>query len=245
MEEYQRVIEKRRTELTAHPIYKELTDIESLKIFMSYHVYAVRDFMDLLKKLQANYASSDSPWNAGLSTSVGRFITEIVLDEQFDIGPEDEIISHYHMYLKGMDELGVEPVSNDLPAVKGFRGTNERITRAGPLSAVTSFYYGREKLIPEMFQEILDSIDQKASKYLTHYLKRHIECDEEDHGPRALEMLEHEMGKFKDSHPYPADEEVIGIALRSLDNRERYWDYIYGIIKRKKYEQQNKSRGAK
>ena len=50
-----------RTELLSHPIYKETTTPERLKIFMKHHVFAVWDFMSLLKRLQRSVTYVEIP----------------------------------------------------------------------------------------------------------------------------------------------------------------------------------------
>ncbi len=40
--------------LAAHPIYQHLNSLEAIECFMKYHVFAVFDFMSLLKSLLYN-----------------------------------------------------------------------------------------------------------------------------------------------------------------------------------------------
>jgi len=41
-----------RESLKSHPLYKSLQDIEDVKLFSEFHVYAVFDFMSLFKAIQ-------------------------------------------------------------------------------------------------------------------------------------------------------------------------------------------------
>ena len=51
-----------RNQLVNHPVYANIKDLDGLKCFMESHVYAVWDFMSLLKALQINLTCVSLPW---------------------------------------------------------------------------------------------------------------------------------------------------------------------------------------
>ena len=53
-------IEPLRQELLNHSLYSKIQTIDDLHIFLTHHVYAVWDFMSLLKGLQIHYVSKMS-----------------------------------------------------------------------------------------------------------------------------------------------------------------------------------------
>lgn len=57
-----------------------------------------------------------------------------------------------------------------------------------------SFYFGREDLIPVIFERILGLLRSNHCNIhfenLELYLERHIEVDGDDHGPMALSLIE-------------------------------------------------------
>ena len=51
-----------RDRLERHPIYAEVQDLNRLRLFMAHHVFAVWDFMSLVKSVQGHTAPTAVPW---------------------------------------------------------------------------------------------------------------------------------------------------------------------------------------
>lgn len=171
-----RAIREHRAALQNHPVYGMVQDRDALRIFMRAHVFAVWDFMTLLKSLQGALTCTRTPWLPVEDTDSARFINEIVLGEETDEVSPGYYTSHYALYLDAMEEVGADtgpmrafeaalragaPPEDALalpavpPSVRPF--VAHTLTAAsGPTHAVAAvFLFGREDVIPAMFMKLL------------------------------------------------------------------------------------------
>ena len=220
-----------------HPLYSQLNTIEDVQKLMEIHVYAVWDFMSLLKGLQIELTCTTLPWKPVGDTKIRRLINSIVLEEESDVDSAGNPSSHYEMYLDAMKECGantneidkfVNSVSDlNLPkvntAIDSFLATTFDILNSGePHKIAAAFTFGREDLIPDMFTSIVNDLNQeyKLDKFV-YYLERHIELDGGEHGPLALQLITDLCGE--DNQKW---EEVSQTAKDCLKARVKLWDAI-------------------
>ena len=108
IEKLQKAIEPLRQQIIDHKVYALIKDIDDLKIFMQYHVYAVWDFMSLLKTLQNNLTCTTVPWFPKGSADTRYLINEIVVGEESDVDLNGTRKSHFELYLDAMKQCGAD-----------------------------------------------------------------------------------------------------------------------------------------
>src|SRR5690606_20729061 len=99
-------IQPQKDLLLKHSLYSKVKTIDDLKCFLEGHVYAVWDFMSLLKALQSKLTCTTTPWLPVGNAEIRYLINEIVLAEETDITLEGKRQSHYEMYVDAMEECG-------------------------------------------------------------------------------------------------------------------------------------------
>jgi hypothetical protein len=225
-----------QAELAKHPVYATLKDLEGVRHFMRYHVFAVWDFMSLLKSLQQKITCTTVPWKPSpYPPEMVRLINQIVLGEESDLDAMGNATSHFELYLKSMKEVGAPTLEirdflrdtslSDVPEVaRAFVAHNLDVAQHGELIDVAaSFFYGREKPIPDMFQSIVDTLKREKvhAPTLLYYLQRHIEVDAEEHGPLALKCLEY----LTSQDPVLTDKSIQA-GIHALEHRRALWDQV-------------------
>src|SRR5215470_3792195 len=95
-----------RVALLDHPLYTQVVSIADLRRFMEDHVFAVWDFMSLLKRLQQDMTCIEVPWFPADNAKAARLINDIVIGEETDVGPDGAYVSHLALYLRAMGDVG-------------------------------------------------------------------------------------------------------------------------------------------
>jgi hypothetical protein len=98
-----------RQRLLKHKIYSSVDNLPKLQVFMKNHVFAVWDFMTLLKRIQNDLTCTSIPWTPSVNTKVTRFFNEIVLEEECDEVTKGNFTSHFELYMAAMKEIGSDP----------------------------------------------------------------------------------------------------------------------------------------
>lgn len=243
------IISNLQIQLQQHPLYADIQTVNSLKIFMSHHIYSVWDFMSLLKYLQNVLAPSSVPWIPRGNPNVRGFINQIVLGEESDVGLPDAnnketYISHFELYCAAMREIGADPsvaiqfaniaieqgidsafASNLAPsAAQTFmRSTFDFIHTNKPHVIAAVFAFGREHIIPNMFRALLANMGITAAQApaFHYYLERHIHLDETSHAPLALQMVNELIGNNEIKA-----QEAIQAAQMAVQARLHFWDGV-------------------
>jgi hypothetical protein len=123
--------------------------------------------------------------------------------------------------LAALDEAQVPP-----PAAEFVRLTWDFIENAPVHAQAAAFAFGREDLIPEMFEQVVDVNDRLGSlDTFVDYLSRHIQVDAEEHTPMAMQMLADLCGD--DPAKWAECADTVNLALAA---RVRLWDGILAAI---------------
>lgn len=247
-------IEPLRQEIIHHRVYSVIRTVEDLNTFMAYHVFAVWDFMSLLKSLQNKLTCTSVPWFPQGDADTRYLINEIVVGEECDVDSFGIRKSHFELYLDAMQQCGADTAqintflaalqkTGDLPAAFLAAGVPDAVkdfvdftfrsidsNKAHVQSAV--FTFGREDLIPNMFLSIINDLNSRFPDNIgifKYYLERHIEVDGDHHSHLALQMTANLCGTTP-AYWEEAEEAVV----ESLKMRIRLWDGVYDAIMRER-----------
>lgn len=236
--------------VASHSLYAHIRTIEDVRTFMEHHVFAVWDFMCLLKALQRLLTSVTTHWVPVGDPSTRRLINEIVVGEESDIDRDGRVVAHFELYVEGMREVGADtgPILRFVKAIgRGVHPsvamheagvpavarvfveqTLEIVASDRPHAIAAAFTLGREELIPAMFLNLVHELNERFPGRLstfTYYLERHIEVDGGEHAAAAMEMLENLCGGET-----PKWNESAGTAIAALRARRELWDGVEAAI---------------
>ena len=248
------ILRKKINKLNSHKLFRNGNNFsqEELKIFMEYHVFAVWDFMCIIKELQRHVCPSGYPWipNQYSTNGIAHLVNEIVLSEESDRDDKGTYFSHFDLYIKAMKDIGANTnsifkfidaknkntdlsyknlncIDTPLESIDFVDNTFECL-KTNKLSNVAAiFAYGRETTIPDMFTNILNKLDDNNYLFSNFklYINRHIEIDSSRHGPLSLQLFEYSYENSQEIY-----NEAIDYAIKSIDKRIILWDGVLSKI---------------
>ena len=250
LEKIKKATEPLRQQIINHKVYSAINDIDDLKIFMQYHVFAVWDFMSLLKALQNNLTCTSVPWFPKGSADTRHLINEIVVGEESDVDSFGNRKSHFELYLDAMNQCGADTsqIESFITVLKNKGDFNSAFTVSGTPKEACDFVdftfkiigsnkdylqsaiftFGREDLIPGMFLSIVNDIHKNFPDSISifkYYLERHIEVDGDHHSHLALQMTSNLCGT--DEQFWKEAEQA---TIESLQKRIALWDGVHRQI---------------
>lgn len=246
-------IKSLQEQLNRHPLLSNnlIKDIDGLHIFMEHHVFAVWDFMSLIKSLQHHVCPSTTCWlpTKRIRSGSARLINEIILAEESDIDMDGQSsISHHDLYCQAMLEVGADAnvieewvnsvesmgvysafdeVAVPAASLEFMKRTFDFIQTGEPHIIASAFCFGRETVIPAMFSKIAEQlkITRLECPKFHYYLERHIQVDGEEHGPASVRLVE-DLCDHDPVHIHEAEQ----AAIEALKARIKLWDDITDII---------------
>ena len=249
IEDIKKYISSLRQEIVGHELFRSIKTAEDLAVFMQYHVFAVWDFMSLLKALQARLTCVTPPWVPVGDRLSRRLINEIVLGEESDEHPDGGYTSHFELYCEAMACLGadVKPIEELIRRITSGGDAKTALSACGapegarpfvlwtlemaerPVHQVAAaFTFGREELVPDIFRNVVKGLEgciPERVGLFRKYLERHIDLDENSHRPLAFKMLTVLCGE--DPLKWA---EVRLTAHEALSQRKRLWDAALGAL---------------
>jgi hypothetical protein len=197
-----------------HPLFKRIKEPAHVQLFMQHHVYAVWDFMSLLKTLQRQLTCVSVPWFPTGDADTRYLINEIVVGEESDVDMHGKRTSHFELYMEAMRQSGADTTgmemflatlrdSDDFDKAFEAAGTPLEarsfvnftlgiVREAKPHVVAAVFSFGREDLIPDMFISLISDLERNFPERLStfrYYLERHVEIDGGHHGTLAMKMV--------------------------------------------------------
>jgi hypothetical protein len=244
-------IEGERKVLVGHPVYSDIKSIDDLYIFMQHHVFAVWDFMSLLKSLQRMLSCVEVPWVPKGDPNIRRLVNDIVMSEETDEAGGGGYSSHFELYLGAMRQVGADsgPINDLMARIERRESVDQALDRCGAPNGARRFVqstfevinsgdlhriaacftFGREDVVPDMFRNIVGEMRRNNSAELDrfiYYLDRHIAVDTDVHGPMAFDMIVRICGDSGEKW-----QQAEAAAIYGIQSRVKLWDSVVAAIR--------------
>ena len=203
-----------RNLLLNHDVYVRLHTLPDVRCFMEHQVFAVWDFMSLLKSLQRELTCVQVPWVPHGLAATRRLVNEIVLEEESDISFNGQPASQFEVYVRAMDECGADtgPIKRLLAAVRAGQSAHRALDAARVPDSVRQFVettfaiialgqphimagaltFGRKDLISPPFRQRVDGLRRLFPGQLDTFLyclDRQASLEESVHMSLAQQMV--------------------------------------------------------
>jgi len=248
----ERAIQPISNAITRHPALRSIHTMAHLARFSEIHVFAVWDFMSLLKALQRKLTHTQILWLPPSDHLGCHLVNTLLAEEESDHTADGRYLSHFELYLEAMrqcgaDTSGITAFMQDIQkgmslpellmqtyvpsAARQFVQDTFHVIGQNTHEIAASFAYAREHITSGMFANILAPIakaavtnDYSVDQFI-YYFQRHIELDGDKHSTQSKTLVANLCGA--DAKKW---QEATDTAIFSLKSRLRLLDGIAAYI---------------
>lgn len=165
---------KARLQLDRPLIYDNLTTINRIECFISYHIFGVWDFYKILGSLQNKLSVDVLNKSQQYPEALRQLLDKVVFALPSELYPYGQPNEDFARYLRAVAEIDIDPdcylwyfleAPNNLdllkPGIKELVEFNSNIARSGTISEQLAVWlFGREKLDSRVFTSIIKVVEQ-------------------------------------------------------------------------------------
>jgi len=238
------------TQIHQHPVFVAVNSILRLQRFVEIHVYAVWDFMCLIKALQRKLIRCQRLWLPPQNPLANHLIHSLMIEEESDHYGDNQYSSHFEWYVSAMQTCGAntQSITQFIQAIRDSMTQDRLLSQPYiPIAArrfvadtftvinqpahaiAASLAFAREQITSGMFTRMVNTLSQVGNTAcltpFLNYCQRHIELDTDQHSTQSKQLVA-ELCK-EDESKWQTVEQT---ALFSLQSRLRLLDGINAAI---------------